>query len=604
MTTDTVSAQAMDQISPVVKAGGSALDAAVLDELVDLRVDWQLRLPARCVLRFDDVGYALSGGSTFALGTAITVSLYSGTTLFDGEVTGFGIEQESPDSVPQLTVVAHDKAHRLGRGTVVKTYAQQKYSDILSTIAGDASLSVSGTTSLQLDYVIQADSNLALLNTMADRAAYDWWVDAGTLHFEAPSAGSSVTLSLTSDLLSFAARGSGMHADSVVVRGWDRKAKQAVVATSQDVSAAAQLPSASFLSGFASAGSKFGGDKTLTTGGIMPFDSTEATTIAGSVRDTLAYGATEARGSCYARGDIKPGGTVHVTGPTHLTGDYRVTRVEHVFRRTGFETRFYAGSRRPTSLVDTLGPAAGNGHGGSFRMPALVVGQVTKNKDSNNQAPTGWVEVKYGWLGDQVVSAWARIATVGGGATRGIVFMPEVDDEVLIGFENGDPMRPVVIGALFGTTDTPPTFTIGDDGTVETRRIVSRLGHAVEMSDGTEDAKKYVIVQLSDNATKLRLGLDKSSLEIPSGKELTIKVGDNHIVFGTDNSIEIKAQSIKLTATQNIDIASSGGNVTAKSSGGNIDLEGLQATLKGTTSGTVDGGVSLTLKGATGVAIN
>ena len=50
---------------------------------------------------------------------------------------------------------------------------------------------------------------------------------------------------------------------------------------------------------------------------------------------------------------------------------------------------------------------------------------------------------------------WARLATFMGGNNRGSWFIPDVNDEVLLVFEGGDPRRPYVVGALWNGNDSP-----------------------------------------------------------------------------------------------------------------------------------------------------
>ena len=83
----------------------------------------------------------------------------------------------------------------------------------------------------------------------------------------------------------------------------------------------------------------------------------------------------------------------------------------------------------------------------------FVIGIVT-----NNQDPDGLcrVKVKFPWLSDEVESWWARCAQPMAGADRGTMLIPEIDDEVLIGFEHGDVRFPYVVGALHNGVDKPP----------------------------------------------------------------------------------------------------------------------------------------------------
>ena len=77
----------------------------------------------------------------------------------------------------------------------------------------------------------------------------------------------------------------------------------------------------------------------------------------------------------------------------------------------------------------------------------LVIGLVS---DLDDPEGIGRIQVKYPYREDQM-SGWARLVTPMGGKQRGLFMRPEVGDEVLIGYEQGDPRRPYVLGAVWTT---------------------------------------------------------------------------------------------------------------------------------------------------------
>jgi uncharacterized protein involved in type VI secretion and phage assembly len=95
------------------------------------------------------------------------------------------------------------------------------------------------------------------------------------------------------------------------------------------------------------------------------------------------------------------------------------------------------------------------------------------------QVGPGKIKVNFPWLDENHESDWIRIATAMSGNNRGSFFMPEVDDEVLIGFDKGDTRTPYVVGFLWNGVDSPP----GQD--VRDRRITSKNGHSIRFLDAT-----------------------------------------------------------------------------------------------------------------------
>src|SRR4030095_7582082 len=95
---------------------------------------------------------------------------------------------------------------------------------------------------------------------------------------------------------------------------------------------------------------------------------------------------------------------------------------------------------------------------------------------------------------DDAESWWARLSTIGAGRRQngdghGIVFMPEVGDEVLVVFEHGDIAHPVVIGSMWNGKAKPPedlTSSVFDDGEVTQAGIISRQGHSLIFYDNKD----------------------------------------------------------------------------------------------------------------------
>ena len=87
----------------------------------------------------------------------------------------------------------------------------------------------------------------------------------------------------------------------------------------------------------------------------------------------------------------------------------------------------------------------GSGQHDDGRITGVVIGIVTNNNDPDR---LGRVKVRFPWLSGSTESHWARVATPMAGNGRGLYFLPEVDDEVLVLFERGDVRFPFVIGAL------------------------------------------------------------------------------------------------------------------------------------------------------------
>jgi uncharacterized protein involved in type VI secretion and phage assembly len=153
----------------------------------------------------------------------------------------------------------------------------------------------------------------------------------------------------------------------------------------------------------------------------------------------------------------------------------------------------------------------------------------------------GRVKIALPWSPDTAgarYETWARLATFMAGNNRGSWFIPDVDDEVLIVFEGGDPRRPYVIGSLWNGKDTPP-----------------------ESMDGA--GKNFKKVLRSRNGVKLTMddtdGREQFILETPGGQKLTLKDGSGavEIVDSNGNSIKLETSGITITASAKVTINAS-----------------------------------------------
>ncbi len=581
------------EIAPVLTVGGSPASATLLQSLLSVKVDRGVNLVGRATLRFLETGYQPAALATFALGTTVVVTLPSGAEIFQGEVTGISLEQESTQGGPatELVVTADDKTYKLGQTTTNRAFLSQTYSQVITTIAGESGLSPEVTSTTETHpYLLQAGSGLSYLTWVTARCGLVWWADESTLKVKAVDASAgTVNLTLGKDLVRFSTRASGRHPGKITVSGWDDEQQASVsYAASATVSQESDLVD------------KYPGRAAPKGDGVFvadvaPRTAQEAEDIGKSLLAQATAAAVTARGTCLVNGAIKPTATVSVANAGPTSGSYRVTRVEHVYNASGFFTHFTTGPIGPTDLVDLLGheqPAPGP------MMGLMVSAQVTNLDDPDK---FGRAKVKFMSMNGAIESWWARIVTLGGGDKRGMVFQPEVGDEVLVGFEQGDTRRPVILGGLHSKQKGLPTSDNVESGKVNYRRITSRLGHVVELADGTSDDKKHILLKTAGGHL-IRVGEDKLELTV-SKKPVTITNGDAKIEFSDSGDVTIEGNNVTIKAkTGAVKVEAGAGDVQAK--GLNVKVESqANLNLKAGGLGAVEATGPLTVKGAT-VAIN
>jgi uncharacterized protein involved in type VI secretion and phage assembly len=170
--------------------------------------------------------------------------------------------------------------------------------------------------------------------------------------------------------------------------------------------------------------------------------------------------------------------------------------------------------------------------------PAVVI----SNSDSTGQ---GRVQLQLPWLPD--VQPWARVATPSAGPGRGMYFIPQVDDEVLVAFGHGDLTEPYVLGSLWGPADKPPQT--GDKDPVNHRVIRTPEGHVLDFDDKEQSVTlttipghsititpDSIVVQTSNGTASLTLGND-GSLSISALQSITLNAPQINI-SGTTLSIQ------------------------------------------------------------------
>lgn len=140
------------------------------------------------------------------------------------------------------------------------------------------------------------------------------------------------------------------------------------------------------------------------------------------------------------------------------------------------------------------------------RVDGVMAGTV---RDVNDPSGQGRIRVHFPWLGGQSDSYWAAIAAPMAGRDRGMFFMPEVDDEVLVAFDRGDVNHPYVIGFLWNGRDMPPSTSVRE------RMIKSVNGHAIRFLDSTPTGGSKGAVIIED-AHGNRITLSNGKITIKS----------------------------------------------------------------------------------------
>ncbi len=283
---------------------------------------------------------------------------------------------------------------------------------------------------------------------------------------------------------------------------------------------------------------------------------------------------------------IQVGSTIRVGEMGDLSGQYWLTSVCHVFEQGGqYHNDFTCVplemaypqiryERQPYAYFQT--------------------GVVTNNEDPEN---LGRVKVRLAHHSSAEESEFMRIMTFDGGKERGWFALPEIDDEVLVAYERGNPNAPVVLGGLYNGKDVPP-MTNSDTvagGKVEKKIYRTRNGNEIIFVD--KDGAETITITQKSGTNTLLLNMDGPRIVVEStgdilmkGKTITLETTQGDITLTSKGKIVGEAQSdVQLKATANF---KSEGGMNYEAKGGiGFKATGTQANLEGSAMTTIKGGI-------------
>ena len=540
-----------------VKISGADASEDFMHDLLELTVESSLHLPDAATLILHDPSLRWIDDDQLAPGKTIQIAIKAGRstqTLFDGEIVE--LEPDFGPSTQRLMVRAFDRLHRLARGRHVRSFVNVSDGDLVRRLAQEVGLQAKvGPTTQMHQYVLQSNqTNLEFLRDRAAALGYLLFVEGKTLHCEAPEAmGSPIELEWGVTLTEFRPRLTTVEqVNGVTVRGWDPATRQEIVGRARDGRGTPRVGESR--SGGAVAQSAFNVEAQSLVANRPVRSQAIANQLAQAVADRKAGRFIEADGAGSGNPALVAGASVKISAVgNRFSGTYFVTSATHAYSaQQGYSTNFSISGHHPATLLHLLTPEQD-----AIPTGSLVVGIVTDNQDPQGQ---GRVKVKYPWLSADHASDWARVVVLGGGPDRGIEFLPEINDEVLVGFELGDIHYPYVLGGLWNGRDAPPKKNnqVVQGGKVQQRIIRSRTGHLITLDDNDQGG-----------------GI---TIEDKKGNKVALDAGQNSL------TIEVKGNA-KVAAQGNLTLEAKG-NLSLEATG-QVQIKGMSAKVDGG-AGTVD----------------
>ncbi|MFE0602048.1 VgrG-related protein [Streptomyces sp. NPDC058892] len=584
---------------PIVEAPGE-LPQIWTAQLVSCVVDENVGLPDTAVLTYRDPDHEFLRATGITIGTPLRVSVatvkgQARERLFNGEVTALEIDRDRTGS---FTVVrAYSTAHRLQRGRKVVAYRNMTAAAIVRKVAAGAGLAVGKVEAAPVTYQQLSQANVSdwdFLQFLAGESGAQVRVDDnGVLQFTRPVQASGAPSPSTSavrdpmvleygrNLLALrAALSAADGASKVQVRGWDVTTKRPLVAEQPSVVSDTVVPGLAPQSA-----TRFGAASVSVTD--TPYRTqAETTAVAKAAAAQISSGFGELEAVAEGNPLLRAGKPVALGNVGQaFSGRYTATAVQHVLEpHGGFRSTVWVSASPDRSLTGLVTGANAPGRGP--RIPGLAIGVVTDVREPNG-SQRGAVRLKFPWLDDTYVSDWVRTVQWGGKGGGGVV-SPEVNDEVLVGFEQGLLDSPYVIGGLYNGVDEPSPHDVplvdATSGKVNRRSIVSRSGHRVELLDAAAPGPSGLRLVTGDERLEVRMDDRRDRIEV------TVYAGRGRPA----TSVLMDKDGITLDARQGT-VKVSGRQVDIDGTAG-VSIGGRSVKVSGTSDVTVDGGLLAVLK--------
>jgi len=571
-----------DVCTAVILTGGIQIPGAY--HLLSVTVSRELnRIPSATLFLRDGEAssstFAISNTETFLPGKEIEIQLgyrSQNDTVFKGVIISHSVRVRRNSSM--LIVECRDKAIIMTLGRKNKYFAEQKDSDIMEQLIGSNGLEkeVEATTT-DLKEVVQFDSSdWDFLLCRAEANGQVVMVEDGKVQVGKPATGSEAIVNVTfgNTLLELdAVIDARLQSESISAESWN-PADQLIVeaeANEPETTGNGNLPANELSAAFG------GGVRKLIHGGVLSQPELQMWADGRLMKERLAR--TRGRAKFQGFAGAVPGKIIELSGiGERFEGKMYISGVRHTVADGNWETDVQLGLS-PDLFAETVNlrplPASGlvPGIGG------LQIGKVTQLE--NDPAGEDRIKIRLPVISTSDEGIWARISTLDAGNQRGTYFRPEVDDEVIVGFLNDDPRNPVVLGMCHSSAMPAP------EKAKDTNHLKGYTSRE-KMRFSFDDEKKMIMLE-TPGGNKITLSEEAKGIELEDQNGNKITMNGSGITIESSKDLILKAvKDIKLEGI-NMGMKAS---ASFKAEGtGSVELSGANATLKGSATAVIQGGV-------------
>lgn len=558
-----------------LKVDGNELYADGKTVVVSIDVEKMFdRIPtARVVIHDGDPAaqdFVLSGGDTFKPGAALELGLGFGTeteVVFKGFVASHSIRVRRSGS-PILIIEARDAAafmttERRSRYFDEKSKDSDLLEDIIKENANKVSSKYSGklkleagdidATTVEHDQMVQFNStDWEFLLQRAHANGLQVIVDDGTItvgdKIKTPDTDYELTIRYGDNLFEMDGEidATGVYENAETL-AWQTEGEE----LTQEPAAAGDVKVTGNPENMASdlAAAQGNEKRTIRLGGNIP--SPEAVAFAKSVVQRAKISGYKGRIRILGDNKIKPGTKVKLEGlGNSFNGETVVTGVAQCYNGKGWFTDLFFGLAGGIPELKQL--TGGNKDIAPVpRMGGLQVGRVTKvSEDPNSEFR---VQVTLPMVDKEKDGVWAHLALPDAGKEHGVIFIPDVDDYVIVGHLDDDPRHPVVLGSFHHKSVEAPLKAADENNYIKGIYTKSGMQLTFDDENGVVDilTPEKQEIKIDDKEGKITI-TDKSKNVVEmsdSGISLTSK---KDIVLKADGDVSIQGKGVTLKADQSL----------------------------------------------------
>ena len=545
------------------------VDGTILDpsfQLLSLSVAKESnRVPtAKMIFRDGEAAeksFSLSNNASFVPGKTITVRIgrdSQNDQVFKGIITRHAIRVRA-NGESELHIECRDATVLMSTGRHSRYYQQLTDADLFSQLGTKYGLTVdSDTTSLTHKEIVQhhiSDWDFLLLRAEANGMLVN--VSDGVLKISKPKTDAAPVLQVTfgASILEFEAEMDARNQwKSVKTASWDYKNQALFNADSSSAS----LAEPGNISGSQLADA-IKTDYEMHHSGHLLEQELQTWADGAMMRSRLA----KIRGRAKVEGfsGVRPGDMVKLDGVgDRFNGNAYVTAVRHDVGGGIWETQvqfglhpeYHARMHKDIADVQTaglMGPING-----------LQVGKVVQLESDPDGEDR--ILVRIPTIDKDAQGIWTRVATLDAGSDRGSFFLPEIDDEVIVGFINDDPRHAVMLGMLHSSAKAAP---IVAQNANDKKGFTTRSKMHISFDDHTKtiiiDTPAGNSITLDEGSTKIeikdqnnnKITMDTSGIKVESPLNIEIKAGAD-LTMSAAASLTISAASLSVKADADVSV--------------------------------------------------